>query len=38
VVDHGPTQIARAHDVQVMIEGPGHIPMHKIVENVRLED
>ncbi|MBW0088604.1 phosphomethylpyrimidine synthase ThiC [Pseudonocardia sp. KRD-184] len=31
------TQIARAHDVQVMIEGPGHIPMHKIEENVRLE-
>jgi phosphomethylpyrimidine synthase len=32
------TQIARAHDVQVMIEGPGHVPMHKIVENVRLEE
>ena len=32
------TQIARAHDVQVMIEGPGHIPMHKIEENVRLEE
>ncbi|HWO88909.1 MAG TPA: phosphomethylpyrimidine synthase ThiC [Gemmatimonadales bacterium] len=25
------------HDVQVMIEGPGHIPMHQIEENVRLE-
>ncbi len=24
-------------DVQVMIEGPGHIPMHQIEENVRLE-
>ncbi len=24
-------------DVQVMIEGPGHIPMHEIEENVRLE-
>ena len=24
-----------AHDVQVMIEGPGHVPMHKIKENVR---
>jgi len=31
------TQIAWAHDVQVMIEGPGHIPMHKIKENVDLE-
>ncbi len=25
------------HDVQVMIEGPGHIPMHEIELNVRLE-
>jgi phosphomethylpyrimidine synthase len=24
-------------DVQIMIEGPGHIPMHQIEENVRLE-
>src|SRR5215475_7908416 len=32
------TKIAKAHGVQVMIEGPGHIPMHKIVENVRLEE
>ncbi|MGH3985156.1 MAG: phosphomethylpyrimidine synthase ThiC [Pseudonocardiaceae bacterium] len=32
------TQIARRYDVQVMIEGPGHVPMHKIVENVRLEE
>jgi phosphomethylpyrimidine synthase len=32
------THIARRHDVQVMIEGPGHVPMHKIVENVRLEE
>ncbi|WHT19944.1 phosphomethylpyrimidine synthase ThiC [Crossiella sp. CA-258035] len=32
------THIARAHDVQVMIEGPGHVPMHKIKENVRLEE
>jgi phosphomethylpyrimidine synthase len=32
------TQIARRHDVQVMIEGPGHVPMHKIAENVRLEE
>src|SRR6202022_1073137 len=29
------TKIAKAHGVQVMIEGPGHVPMHKIVENVR---
>ena len=28
------TQIAWKHDVQVMIEGPGHIPMHMIRENV----
>ncbi|GAA1532373.1 phosphomethylpyrimidine synthase ThiC [Kribbella lupini] len=32
------TRIAWAHDVQVMIEGPGHVPMHKIAENVRLEE
>jgi phosphomethylpyrimidine synthase len=28
------TKIAWKHDVQVMIEGPGHIPMHMIKENV----
>ena len=28
------TQIAWSHDVQVMIEGPGHVPMHKIRENM----
>ncbi|SFP49321.1 phosphomethylpyrimidine synthase [Amycolatopsis arida] len=32
------TSIARTHDVQVMIEGPGHVPMHKIKENVELEE
>jgi len=32
------TKVAKAHGVQVMIEGPGHVPMHKIVENVRLEE
>ena len=32
------THIARGHDVQVMIEGPGHVPMHKIKENVELEE
>ncbi|BBY17991.1 phosphomethylpyrimidine synthase ThiC [Mycolicibacterium litorale] len=32
------TKTAKAHGVQVMIEGPGHVPMHKIVENVRLEE
>lgn len=31
------TKIAWEHDVQVMIEGPGHVPMHKIKENVDLE-
>ncbi|MHB1783895.1 MAG: phosphomethylpyrimidine synthase ThiC [Acidimicrobiales bacterium] len=28
------TEVAWRHDVQVMIEGPGHVPMHKIKENV----
>lgn len=28
------TEIAWKHDVQVMIEGPGHVPMHRIKENV----
>ncbi|MFD1953697.1 phosphomethylpyrimidine synthase ThiC [Paenibacillus thailandensis] len=28
------TQIAWRHDVQVMIEGPGHVPMHLIKENM----
>ena len=31
------TKIAWAHDVQVMIEGPGHIPMQMIRENVDRE-
>jgi phosphomethylpyrimidine synthase len=31
------TQKAWAQDVQVMIEGPGHIPMHQIRENVEKE-
>jgi len=29
------TRVAWAHDVQVMIEGPGHVPMHLIEENMR---
>ena len=28
------TQIAWKHDCQVMIEGPGHVPMHKIKANM----
>jgi phosphomethylpyrimidine synthase len=28
------TKIAWKHDVQVMIEGPGHVPMHLIHENM----
>ncbi|TNE61561.1 MAG: phosphomethylpyrimidine synthase ThiC [Alphaproteobacteria bacterium] len=28
------TKIAWEHDVQVMIEGPGHVPMHKIKANM----
>ncbi|HNQ49594.1 MAG TPA: phosphomethylpyrimidine synthase ThiC, partial [Hydrogenophilus thermoluteolus] len=31
------TQIAWQHDVQVMIEGPGHVPMQLIAENVEKE-
>ncbi len=31
------TKIASDYDCQVMIEGPGHVPMHKIAENVRLQ-
>lgn len=34
------TKIAWDHDVQVIIEGPGHVPMHMIKENMdkQLED
>ena len=28
------TQIAWKHDIQTMIEGPGHVPMHRIRENM----
>ncbi len=28
------TRIAWKHDVQVMVEGPGHVPMHLIQENM----
>jgi len=31
------TEIAWKHDVQVMIEGPGHVPMHMIKENMDLQ-
>ena len=31
------TQIAWKHDVQCMIEGPGHVPMHLIKENMDLQ-
>ena len=31
------TKIAWKHDVQVMIEGPGHVPMHMIKENMKKE-
>jgi phosphomethylpyrimidine synthase len=31
------TKIAWKHDVQVMIEGPGHVPMNKIKENMDLQ-
>ncbi len=31
------TRRAREAGVQVMIEGPGHVPIHQIPENIRLE-
>jgi phosphomethylpyrimidine synthase len=31
------TDIAWEHDCQVMIEGPGHVPMHMIKENMDLQ-
>jgi phosphomethylpyrimidine synthase len=31
------TTVAWDHGVQVMIEGPGHVPLHKIAENVTLQ-
>ena len=31
------TQIAWQHDVQVMIEGPGHVPMQRIKENMEAQ-
>ncbi|MCM8612161.1 phosphomethylpyrimidine synthase ThiC [Accumulibacter sp.] len=31
------TEVAWKHDVQVMIEGPGHVPMHMIKENMDLQ-
>jgi phosphomethylpyrimidine synthase len=31
------TEVAWGHDVQVMVEGPGHVPMNKIRENMDLQ-
>ena len=31
------TKIAWKHDVQTMIEGPGHVPMHLIKENMEMQ-
>jgi len=31
------TRQAWRHDVQVMVEGPGHVPLHKVRENVDLQ-
>lgn len=31
------THVAWKHDVQVMIEGPGHVPMHMIKENMEIQ-
>lgn len=32
------TRIAKSRGCQVMIEGPGHVPMHKIADNVKWEE
>lgn len=32
------TKIAWEHDVQTMIEGPGHVPMNKIKENMVMQE
>jgi phosphomethylpyrimidine synthase len=31
------TKAAWQHDVQVMIEGPGHIPLHEVVSNMQIQ-
>jgi phosphomethylpyrimidine synthase len=31
------TRVAWKHDIQTMIEGPGHVPMHLIQENMELQ-
>ncbi|WP_116111869.1 phosphomethylpyrimidine synthase ThiC [Austwickia chelonae] len=31
------TRRAWSYDVQVMVEGPGHIPLHRVVENVDIQ-
>ncbi len=31
------TRVAWKHDVQVMVEGPGHVPMHLIKENMDMQ-
>ncbi len=31
------TKVAWEYDVQVMVEGPGHVPMHKIKQNMDLQ-
>jgi|SRR5579875_761883 len=31
------TEVAWRHGVQVMVEGPGHVPLDKVVENVTLQ-
>jgi phosphomethylpyrimidine synthase len=32
------TQVAWEKDVQVMIEGPGHVPLNKLAENMQLQE
>lgn len=32
------TKVAWEKDIQVMVEGPGHIPLHKLAENMQLQE
>jgi phosphomethylpyrimidine synthase len=32
------TEVAWRHDVQTMVEGPGHVPLHRIAENVARQE
>lgn len=39
LIRHGElVQRAREKDVQVMVEGPGHVPMDQIAANMKMEE